>query len=106
MGIFGRYGRYENRDLDVTADTYSAGISFLDVFNADDRLGLAYGRALSNERLRRQANADVPDVLELFYDFRLLPNLRAGVTVQQLNGFSETIAGFRVRTEFDVTPRE
>ncbi|MBE9182399.1 porin, partial [Oculatella sp. LEGE 06141] len=101
MGIFGRYGRYENRDLDEGGDTYSGGVSFLDVFSEGDRLGLAYGRGLSNQRLRREDDRN-PDVLELFYDFRLLPNLRLGLTLQQLNEFSESIAGLRIRTDFDL----
>ena len=102
LGLFGRYGRYENRDLGRGADTYSFGLSFLDLFTPDDRLGLAYGRALSNESLRR---GDTPDVLELFYDFKFLPNLRFGFTVQGRDGFEETVFGIRVRSEFDVTPR-
>ncbi|KAB8333275.1 porin [Scytonema tolypothrichoides VB-61278] len=102
LGLFGRYGRYENRDLGKGADTYSFGLSFLDLFTPDDRLGLAYGRALSNDSLRR---GDNPDVLELFYDFEFLPNLRFGFTVQGRDGFEETVLGVRVRTEFDVTPR-
>jgi len=102
LGLFGRYGRYENRDLGRGADTYSFGLSFLDLFTPDDRLGLAYGRALSNESLRR---GDTPDVLELFYDFQFLPNLRFGFTVQGRDGFEETVFGIRVRSEFDVTPR-
>ena len=105
MGVFGRYGRYNNRDLNVGGDTYSAGLTFLDVFAADDRLGLAYGRDLSNDNLRRRSGDNTPDVLELFYDFRLLSNLRVGFSVQERNNFSEVIAGVRVRTEFDVTPR-
>jgi hypothetical protein len=105
MGIFGRYGRYNNRDVDEGGDTYSVGISFLDLFMQNDRLGLAYGRGLSNDKLRRQSDERTPDVLELFYDFEVLPNLRLGFSVQELNGFSETIAGVRVKTEFDVTPR-
>jgi hypothetical protein len=104
MGIFGRYGRYENQELDRGGDTYSLGISFLDVFTQNDRLGLAYGRSLSNDQLRRLAGDEVPDILELFYDFRFLPNLRLGFTLQERNGFSETYGGFRVKTEFDVTP--
>ncbi len=104
MGIFGRYGRYDNRTLGRGGDTYSAGISFLDVFAPNDRLGLAYGRDLSNELLRRGRGEKVPDVLEVFYDFRFLPNLRLGFTLQQRNGFSDTYAGFRVKTEFNVTP--
>lgn len=102
LGLFGRYGRYENRDLGRGADTYSFGLSFLDLFTPDDRLGLGYGRALSNESLRR---GDTPDVLELFYDFKFLPNLRFGFTVQGRDGFEETVFGIRVRSEFDVTPR-
>ncbi|NJL39510.1 MAG: porin [Leptolyngbyaceae cyanobacterium SM1_4_3] len=105
MGIFARYGRYENRDLDASGDTYSGGVTFLDLFMPNDRLGLAYGRGLSNESLRNRSDRDIPDVAEIFYDFSVLPNLRLGFTLQQLDGFSETIAGFRIRTEFDVTPR-
>lgn len=105
MGIFGRYGRYNNLDLGEGGDTFSGGITFLDLFSPDDRLGLAYGRALSNDGLRRRSGEDVPDALELFYDFKLLSNLRLGFSVQQRNNFSETIAGVRLKTEFDVTPR-
>jgi len=106
LGLFGRYGRYENRGLDRGGDTYSFGINFLDLLTKDDRLGLAYGRGLSNEQLRRENQAQLADVLELFYDFRFLPNLRLGFTLQQRNGFEDTYAGFRLKTEFDVTPRE
>jgi hypothetical protein len=103
MGIFGRYGRYENRDLGEGADTYSFGLSFLDVFTPDDRIGLAYGRGLSNESLRR---GDRPDVLELFYDFRFLPNLWLGFSFQERDNFEEAVFGVRVRSEFDIlTPR-
>ncbi|WP_199348460.1 hypothetical protein [Microcoleus sp. FACHB-SPT15] len=104
MGVFGRYGRYENRELDQGGDTYSLGISFSDVFSENDRLGLAYGRSLSNDQLRRDRGDEIPDVLELFYDFRFLPNIRLGFTLQQRDGFSDTYGGFRVKTEFDVTP--
>ncbi len=99
MGVFGRYGRYINRELDEKATTYSFGITFLDVFSKDDRLGLAYGQTLSNNQGREH-----PDVLELFYDFRFLPNMRLGFTVQQRNGLSETDVGVRVKTDFDVIP--
>jgi hypothetical protein len=101
LGVFGRYGRYENRDLGQGADTYILGASLLDLFTRDDRLGLAYGRALSSDRLRR---GDRPDVLELYYDFQLIPNLRLGFTVQGRDNFSETVVGVRVKSEFDVTP--
>ncbi len=104
MGIFGRYGRYDNRTLGRGGDTYSAGISFLDVFAPDDRLGIAYGRGLSNELLRKERGDEVPDVLELFYDFKFLPNFRLGFTVQQRNNFSDTYAGFRIKTDFEITP--
>lgn len=102
MGLFARYGWYENQDLDESGNTYSVGVSFLDLFMPDDRLGLGYGRQLSNDDLRRDRGDEVPDVWELFYDFRLSPNLRAGVTLQGRDEFSDTILGFRVKTEFDL----
>jgi hypothetical protein len=102
MGIFGRYGWYNNRDLDEGGTTYSFGVNFLDVIMDADRLGVAYGRALSNDDLRDGKN---PDVFEAFYDFRLLPGLRLGFTFQGLDEFSETIGGVRVRTDFDLVPR-
>ncbi len=105
MGIFGRYGRYNNRDLGSGGDTFSGGITFLDLFTRDDRLGLGYGRGLSNDNLRRSLGERTPDVLEAFYDFRFLPNLRVGFSVQERNNFSEVVAGIRVKTEFDVTPK-
>jgi hypothetical protein len=105
MGLFARYGRYENQAIKRGGDTYSFGVSFADVISKDDRLGLAYGRNLSNDLLRRVSKSEVPDVLELFYDFRFLPNLRLGFTLQQRNGFEDTYAGFRVKTDFDLTPR-
>jgi len=105
LGLFGRYGQYNNRGLDEQGNTYNVGLTVLDVFAPDDRLGLAYGRQLSNAALRRLGGDRNPDVLELYYDFRFLPNLRLGFTLQELNGFSETIAGFRLKTEFDVTPK-
>ena len=99
MGVFARYGRYINREIDEAATTYSFGVSFLDVFLEDDRLGLGYGQNLSNNQ-----GQEKPDVLELFYDFRFLPNLRLGFTLQQRNGFTETDVGVRVKTDFDVIP--
>lgn len=101
LGLFGRYGRYENRDLGKGGDTYVVGGSLLDLFTANDRLGLAYGRALSNDSLRRNNL----DVLELYYDFQVLPYLRLGFTVQGRDGFDETVVGVRVRSDFDITPR-
>jgi hypothetical protein len=105
MGLFARYGRYNNLDANEGGDTYGAGVTFLDVFSTDDRLGLAYGSALTNERLRRAAAQPKADALELFYDFRFLPNLRFGLSLQQRNDFSEIVAGVRVKTEFDITPK-
>ncbi len=103
MGLFGRYGRYENTTLGEGGDTFSLGFNFLDLFMRDDRLGFGYGRDLSNNGLRRELGNKVPDVWELFYDFRLSPNLRAGVTLQARDEFSDVIAGFRVKTDFDLT---
>ena len=102
LGLFGRYGRYENRDLGEGADTYSLGLSFLDLLTPDDRLGLAYGRALSNDALRR---GEQPDVLELFYDFKVLPNLRLGFSFQGRDSFEESVLGVRVKSDFDITPK-
>ena len=102
LGLFARYGWYENRGLDQGATTYSVGANLLDLFMQGDRLGLGYGRLLSSNSLRDGNN---PDVLEAFYDFRVLDFLRLGVTFQALNEFSETIAGFRIRTDFDLIPR-
>ncbi|AFY57811.1 hypothetical protein Riv7116_5435 [Rivularia sp. PCC 7116] len=101
LGLFGRYGRYENRDLGEGAQTYSLGLSFLDLLTPDDRLGLAYGRALSNDSLR---TGKQPDVVELFYDFKFLPNLRVGLSFQGRDSFDESVLGIRVKSEFDITP--
>lgn len=101
LGLFARYGWYENLDLDRNSTTFSVGLNLLDLFMAEDRLGLAYGQQLSNSELRRDQDDAYPDVWELFYDFRITPHLRAGVTVQTFNQFSETIGGFRIRADFD-----
>lgn len=102
LGLFGRYGHYDNLALDRGGDTYSLGLNFLDLLMPHDRLGLGYGRGLSNGDLRRQDDAKVPDVLELFYDFQISSNLRLGFTVQERNQFSETVVGFRLKTQFDL----
>lgn len=104
LGLFGRYGWYTNQDQGESGTTYSFGVNALDVFLADDRLGLAYGRQLSNASAQAASGRPTPDVLELFYDLRLSPNLRAGVSVQQRNAFSETYLGLRVR--YDLSPAE
>ncbi len=102
LGLFGRYGHYENRTLGAGANTYVLGASFVDLFTPDDRVGIAYGRALSNDQLRR---GNSPDVLEMFYDFKFLDNLRLGLSVQARDDFSETVFGIRVKSEFGITPR-
>lgn len=102
MGLFGRYGHYQNTSMDRGGDTYSAGFNFLDLFMKDDRLGFGYGRDLSSSSLRRANKAKQPDVWEVFYDFRLTSYLRAGVTLQARDEFSDLVAGFRVKTEFDL----
>jgi hypothetical protein len=104
LGFFGRYGHYTNLNLDASGTTYSAGLNFLDVFMPNDRLGLGYGRQLSNNDLRQARDDKNPDVLELFYDFRITPNLRAAVMIQERNAFSETVLGVRLRTDFDLSP--
>jgi len=106
MGVFGRYGQYYNRGIDRTASTYSFGVTFLDLFAKNDRLGIAYGRELSNEGLRRQSGDRTPDAFEVFYDFALLPNLRLGFSFQSADNFSETILGIRLKTDFNlVSPK-
>ncbi|WP_316790233.1 carbohydrate porin [Thermoleptolyngbya oregonensis] len=105
LGLFGRYGQYYNRDLDESGDTYSFGFNLFDLFRDGDRLGLGYGQALSNAGLRQSAGARRPDVLEVFYDLPVARNIRMGFTFQQLNEFSESIAGVRLRADFDVLPR-
>lgn len=102
MGLFGRYGHYENTAIGKGGDTFSLGLNFLDLFMKDDRLGFGYGRNLSNNDLRRDLGNKVPDVWEVFYDFRVTPYLRAGVSLQARDEFSDVVAGFRVKTEFDL----
>ncbi len=105
MGIFGRYGHYRNLAIDLGGDTFVFGVSFLDLAMPNDRLGIAYGRGLSNDRLRQDLGDSLSDVGEIFYDFEVVPHLRLGFTLQALNNFSETIAGVRIRTVFNLTPR-
>ena len=104
LGFFGRYGWYTNQTLGVSGQTYSLGVNGLDVFMPGDRLGLGYGRQLSNDGLRAASGGPVPDVWELFYDAQIIDNLRAGVSVQQRNAFSETYLGFRVRYDLMWNP--
>ncbi|HHP7246273.1 MAG TPA: hypothetical protein ACFE0H_16465 [Elainellaceae cyanobacterium] len=101
LGLFGRVGWYENLDLGEGGQTFSLGMNLLDLFITGDRRGLGYGRLLSNTDARRDRSDNLPDVLELFYDAPITRNLRAGVTLQQRDGFSETVAGFRIRVDFD-----
>lgn len=104
LGLFARYGWHENRELDRGADTYSLGFNLLDLFMKQDRLGFGYGRELSHEDGRRIRGDKVPDVWELFYDARISPNFRAGVTLQARDEFSDVILGFRVRTDWQIFP--
>ncbi len=97
VGLFGRYGWYTNVDLGESAQTYSLGLNALDVFLPSDRLGLGYGRQLSNDSLRQANGGTVPDVWELFYDAEVIDRLRVGVSVQQRHGWTETYLGFRLR---------
>ncbi len=96
MGLFARYGVLSNSDQDENTQTYNLGFNFLDLFRKDDRLGLgyAYGPDFSED----------DDVWEAFYDTRISPNFRAGVTLQARDGFSETIFGFRVKTDLQLYP--
>ncbi len=96
LGLFARYGWLENNEQDDSSETYNFGLNFLDLFLKDDRLGIGYafGQGFSEDN----------DVWELFYDIRISPNLRAGVTLQEREGFSETIFGFRVKTDFQLYP--
>ena len=87
LGLFARYGWHENRELDRGADTYSLGLNLLDLFIKEDRLGFGYGRGLSHEDGRRIRGDKMPDVWELFYDARISPNFRAGVTLQARRSF-------------------
>ncbi|MBD0268977.1 MAG: hypothetical protein ICV77_11875 [Cyanobacteria bacterium Co-bin8] len=100
IGLFGRYGRLNNTNTGFATDTYSLGLNALDLFMENDRLGLAYGRNLSTASV----NGLTPDALEVFYDFEVLPNIRIGFTFQQLNQFSESVAGFRIRSGLDLSP--
>lgn len=101
LGLFGRYGHINNEGTGFSGDTYSFGLNALDVFMEDDRLGLGYGRNLETA----VAVGNSPDVLELFYDFELTPNIRLGFTFQQRNQLQESYAGFRVRGDLDLLPR-
>jgi hypothetical protein len=101
LGLFSRYGWYQNSDIGRSGQTYSFGLNLLDLFLPSDRLGLAYGQDLSNADLRGSGKR--PDVLELFYDIRLTPNVRVAITAQERREFSETVLGFRIRANFDVS---
>lgn len=100
IGFFGRYGHLNNSNTGFSSDTFSLGLNALDVFMDKDRLGLAYGRNLETD-LQDGRN---PDVLEVFYDFEVMPNIRAGFTFQQRNSFTESFAGFRIRGDLDLAP--
>ncbi len=105
LGFFARHGWYNNISLGEGGTTYSFGVVRLDLFTRNDRLGIAYGRQLSNDDLRRDRDDKIPDVLEVYYDIPITKFLRVGVTFQERNQFSETIMGFRIKTEFNVLGR-
>ncbi|MEL6247588.1 MAG: hypothetical protein AAFY78_24270 [Cyanobacteria bacterium J06648_16] len=100
VGLFARYGLYYHPALDRAAQTYSVGGSVGDVLVPGDRVGVAYGQALSNSRLRDARS----DVAELFYDRSIAPGLRVGASLQSTDGFSDTQLGLRVRTNTDLLP--
>ncbi|MEO0535163.1 MAG: porin [Cyanobacteria bacterium P01_A01_bin.123] len=97
IGVFGRYGWYDNQDLDRGGSTFSLGMNALDVFTDGDRLGLAYGQELSNRDLRTGAT---PDVWELLYDAPIFSWMRAGVSLQSRNQLSDTFIGLRLRADW------
>jgi hypothetical protein len=97
LGIFARYGWYNNLTLNASAYTYSFGVNALDLFFPKDRLGVGYGQQLSNR--------SGLDVFEVFYDLPVYQNIRLGFSFQGLDGFSETILGIRVKADLDITPR-
>ncbi|MBE7380071.1 MAG: hypothetical protein F6J95_001505 [Leptolyngbya sp. SIO1E4] len=97
LGLFGRYGWYENQDLDRGGSTFSLGLNALELFTEGDRLGLAYGQQLSNSDLR---TGKTPDVWELFYDAPITDGVRAGVSLQSRDELSDTIFGVRLRADW------
>ncbi|MEM1308660.1 MAG: hypothetical protein AAGF98_04005 [Cyanobacteria bacterium P01_H01_bin.153] len=97
LGLFGRVGWYENQDVERSGTTFSLGTNALDVFLAGDRLGLGYGRLLSNGDLQ---SGKAPDVWEVFYDAPVYANVRAGVSLQSREEFSDTFLGLRVRADW------
>ncbi|MEM6353745.1 MAG: porin, partial [Cyanobacteria bacterium P01_D01_bin.14] len=62
-----------------------------------DRLGLGYGQQLSNGDLR---SGRIPDVWEIFYDASVYENVRAGISLQSREEFSDTFLGIRVRADW------
>lgn len=99
VGVFGRYGQL-NSSGGLSGSTFSLGANAFDVFMDEDRLGVAYGRNLPSASV----NGLTPDVLELFYDFEALPNVRMGFTFQQRNQLRESFAGFRIRSGLELLP--
>jgi hypothetical protein len=97
VGLFGRFGWYENQDLDRSGTTFSLGANALDLFLEGDRLGLGYGRQLSNDDLRA---SKTPDVWEVFYDVPVYSHVRAGISLQSRDEFSDTSLGLRVRADW------
>lgn len=97
VGLFGRYGWYENQDVNRGGVTFSFGANALDVFLEGDRLGLGYGQQLSNSDLR---SGKTPDVWEVFYDAPVYSQVRVGVSLQSRDELSDTGLGFRIRADW------
>ncbi len=100
VGLFGRYGYLNNSNTGFSEDIFTVGLNVLDVFMEDDRLGLGYGNNLPTT----VANGVSPDVLELFYEFEVIPHLRLSFTFQQRDQFRESYAGFRIRSDWNLLP--
>ena len=100
LGLFGRYGIYENQTLNLSGDTFSVGVTLFDLFSENDRLGLAYGQTVSNDSLQDLEGATSPEVVEVFYDFEPADNLRVGASLQQTDNFSDTVFQFRLGYDF------
>jgi len=100
LGLFARYGYYRNLKLGEGGDTFSFGLNWFDLGREGSRLGLGYGRELSQSELRRDLGDKRPDVLELFYDIPIATQARAAVSLQQREEFSETVLGVRVKRLF------
>ncbi|MDV3348495.1 hypothetical protein QGP82_07335 [Leptothoe sp. LEGE 181152] len=100
LGLFGRYGIYENQTLDLSGETFSLGVTLFDLLSDNDRLGVAYGQTVSNDSLQEIEGSVSPEVFEVFYDFEPVDEFRVGASIQQTNGFSDTVFQFRLGYDF------